>query len=184
MSDEAPRWQLAQPHYLKVPGTEWEYKENSRTKGKAKTMKLEVPLYIDPNDPGDWNHFPTGNKEEGVTVVTNSPNGVATDICFVGDPTPDMIPLNDAARAISAKFESRWKHPIESLPGQYSQSLIDNFEKQLADASAKSAQPAQIEGLPELMGTIAAMMKQNQEILQALAFNKTPEGQVALARRA
>lgn len=174
------RWKLATAHYLNVPGVEWEYKENERGKKKIKTLKLPVPLLLDPNDPFDWNHFPTGNKDEGIIVVTNVAGDDDNDIVFIGEPTPDMIPLDDEAKALSASLAKKWQHPIDSLPGQFSQSLIDGFQGQIAEVlAAKEAKPAEVAGLSELMSTMAAVMKQNQDILAALAVAKTPEGQAA-----
>lgn len=94
--------------------------------------------------------------------------GDARDIIFVGDPTPDMMPIDDEARAISESFAKKWKHPIESLPGTYSDTVLDNLQKQVAEVHAKQSQPQQLPGMEQLMASMAAMMKQNQELIAAL----------------
>lgn len=38
------------------------------------------------------------------------------DNLFVGPPTPDMEPIDAAAKAISESHRADWVHPIESLP--------------------------------------------------------------------
>lgn len=170
------RWKLLQPHYLNIPGTTWEYRETDRTTGRPIRREFKVPTYLHPEDASYWNYR---DGEEGSIVVADrvSDNpAFAKDILFTGDPTPDMEPLDDEARAISAKFASAWNHPIESLPGQgqmggYSQSILDNLQRQAAEAQAKP-QTTQVEGMSELLATMAAMIKQNSEIMAGLAASR------------
>lgn len=158
------RWRLTAPHYLQVPGTEWEYKEVDRITGKPVRRTFAVPTLIDPNQPGDWTHR---NGDQGEVIVCQG-NGDARDIKFVGEPTPDMMPLDDEAKAISAKFAAKWKHPIESLPNSYSEVVLDDLQKEVAKARAAQSSPQKIEGVEEILAAMAAMMKQNQELIKTL----------------
>ncbi len=172
------RWKLLQPHYLNLPGTKWEYTENDRATGKPVRRQFDVPTFLHPETPGDWNDR---NGEEGIIVVSNKQdNAHPKDYLYIGAPTPDMEPLDDEASAISAKLAPGWSHAINDLPSQggYSQSLLDNLQTQAAAAQSKTGEAvaAQAEGMKEILATMAAMMKQNQELITTLA-----EARVALA---
>lgn len=109
------RWRLINAHYLNVPGTEWEYKEIDQTTGRQGRKVFTVPLYMDPRDPADHNY-------PGQIIVTNAASKEwPRDIIFLGDPTPDMEPLDEEAEAITAKLREVWEHPIESLPSTMSE---------------------------------------------------------------
>lgn len=101
------RWRLTAAHYLKVPGTEWEYKEVDMTSGRQARKVFPVPLHLDPNNPSDCNY--PGD------IIVKQGKGEPRDIIFEGPPTPDMEPLDDEAEAISAKWREKWSHPIEDL---------------------------------------------------------------------
>jgi hypothetical protein len=161
------RWKLMTAHYLAVPGTEWEYTENSRTTGRPIRNKFQVPRFLDPRDPQDWTTT-WGNRDnaEGEVIVCYAGKGQSSDIIFTGEPTPDMVPLDDEAKAISASFEDKWKWKPDSAPTDYSQSLVDRFQLEMAEVERK---PAQVEGLGELVNAISAMATTNQEILKRLA---------------
>lgn len=141
---EAPRWRLMTAHYLKVPGTEWEYKEADRTTGKQARRVFEVPVLLDPHDSNDCNY-------PGECIVTHAVDGVrgqSRDIVFIGDPTPDMEPMNDAAQAITDALAPKWVHPIESLTGNglsgdFASQLLADLQAQLSEAMTKSG------GLPQ-----------------------------------
>src|SRR6266705_1767114 len=104
------RWRLRTGHYLNVPGTEWEYKETDRTTGKTGRKVFAVPMLLDPNDPADHNY------PGEIIVASAEDRAFPRDIIFLGDPTPDMEPIDDEAEAISEALASKWVHPIESLP--------------------------------------------------------------------
>lgn len=110
------RWRLRSAHYLKVPGTEYEHKETDRATGKQAKKVFPVPLYLNPEDQADCNY-------PGEIIVTDKKSHPAypKDIYFVGQPTPEMEPLDEEAEKISASFAKKWEHPIESLPTTMSQ---------------------------------------------------------------
>lgn len=161
------RWKLACSHYLNVPDNEWEYQEQSRTKGKPIRRRFPVPRLLDINDPGDWtNTWGPNDAAEGEIIVCHEDKGNPTDITFFGDPTPDMVPVDDEARAISATFEERWKYKPESAEVSFSQTLVDEFEEAMSNVQAK---PVEIPGLQELATAVAIMAQQNGEILKTIA---------------
>jgi hypothetical protein len=147
-------------HYLNVEGEEWEYKENDRTTGREKRFRIPVPRLLDVNDPSCWtNKWGGQGNEEGEVVVCHPGKGDPRDITFHGDPTPDMIPVDDEARAISATFEHRWSYKPETATSDHSQSLIDRFQVEMAEIKSK---PVEIPGLTDLISAIGALVKTNE----------------------
>lgn len=149
------RWRLAAPHYLNTTDKiEWEYVEEdlhasraaSATGGRRpgagggggqRRVRYPVPLVLDPRDPADWNY----PNDECIIVAQVANRAYPHDIIFLGDPTPDMIPLNAEAEAISASFSDRWIHPIESLPAEgFGQSMIADLEKMIQRAVQTSGE--------------------------------------------
>ena len=151
------RWKLACTHYLNVPGEEWEYQETDRNTGRPIRRKFAVPRLLDVNDPSCWTNS-WGNKDnaDGEIIVCHEGKGESRDIVFFGDPTPDMIPVDDEAKEISAKFEPRWKVKPESLAGDFSQSLVDRFQIEMAEIKSK---PAEVPGLADLVGAINKLVE-------------------------
>ena len=175
------RWRLAAPHYLNVEGTSWEYKEVDRTSGRQKRTVFPVPLHLDPDNPSDWNIV--RGKDDGEIIVADRETAEnPKDIVFVGKPTPDMVPLDDEAKAISASMAHEWKHPIESLTGTYADEMMKDLSTQVEEVRAKGAS-TQIEGMTELLTAMTAMMKQNQDMMAALLAQRA-EPEPKAARRA
>ncbi len=141
------RWKLTQPHYLAGTGTKWEYTENSRTNGKPIRKQYDVPQYLHPDDPSDWTEVEMtdqrGNAVQGIIVVCHEGKGNVKDIVFTGKPTPDMIPLDDEAKAISAKLPMGMGFAEEMPEGGYAGRILEGLGKQLADAMAATT-PAQV----------------------------------------
>lgn len=109
------RWKLTADHYLNVPGTQWEYEETSRESGKKKRETVPVPLLIELKDPQFQQNV------DGDVIVCWEGKGEREgrykgDIVFLGDPTPDMEPLDDEAEARTNELRPRWEHPIDTLP--------------------------------------------------------------------
>jgi hypothetical protein len=166
------RWKLTAPHYLNIEGTKWEYQEVSRTTGKTIRIQVPVPTLLDPRDQADFTHKWGQQSQPGVhsdiegeIIVSRGPSIDSKDIIFIGDPTPDMIPIDDEAKAISASFTEHWRYkPETEAPGMFSQSLVDQFHLAMADASTK---PARIEGLDLLVAAMADVVKSNQELTKS-----------------
>lgn len=161
------RWKLMVSHYLNVDGEEWEYKENDRVTGRQRRMKLKVPRLLDINDPTCWtNKWGSQGNEEGEVIVCHEGKGDSHDIVFYGDPTPDMSPVDDEAKAISASFEDRWNYRPTAEDGGHSQSLIDKFQIEMGEIQSK---PVEIPGLVELTTAIGKMAEQNQKLIETFA---------------
>lgn len=171
------RWKLMASHYLNtVNGTEWEYNETDRSTGRPKRMRVLVPRYLDIRDPGDWtNSWQSGtnmatsklDREEGEIVVCLPGKGESRDIEFIGDPTPDMVPIDDEAREISAGFESHWRYKPDGGPVSYSQSMVDEFRAEMSETESKPA-TVQVEGLAELVAVLASQAKSTQDLINSM----------------
>lgn len=158
------RWKLMASHYLNVPGEEWEYTENDRISGRPKRHRFPVPRLLDVKDPTCWtNKYGNTDNEEGEITVCHAGKGEPTDITFIGDPTPHMLPMDDEAREISARFEKRWATPVENAAIDHSQSLIDKFQAQMAEVQSR---PAEVPGLSELTAAINSLVQVNQKVLE------------------
>lgn len=166
------RWKLVVSHYLNCPDTEWEYNETDRITGRPKRTRFSVPRYLDINDPGCWTNS-WGNKDnaDGEVIVCHEGKGEPRDQIFFGDPTPDMIPVDDEARAISATFEQHWSYKPDTAEISYSQSLVDDLQAKRAEMEARPQQ-VEIAGLGDLVASIAAMAKQNQDLIASLSHRK------------
>lgn len=150
------RWKLLTPHYLNtVSSNEWEYMETDRSTGRPIRKKFTVPRYLHPMDPGDWTRrWGTKGDEEGEVVVCHGTSSDAIE--FIGDPTPDMLPLDDEARAISSGLEHIWQYrPDTDIPGDYSQSLVDAFQTQMAEVVAR---PVEVPGMTDLVTAIGSLV--------------------------
>lgn len=171
------RWRLTQPHYLNVlidgEPAQWEYKEVNRTSGKAARKVYNVPMLLDPREPSDHNH-------PGEIIVAQGKNQNPKDIIFMGEPTPDMEPLDDDAQAITDKYKGKWSHPIESLPADgYAGAMFVDFQRQIAELLARvptaaAASPVSAAGVDpadfaKLQEQVAELMAQNQELKAAAA---------------
>lgn len=163
------RWKLMNNHHLRTIGNEWEYKEIDRTTGREVRKRIEVPRYLDVNDQHDWtNSWGNKDNQEGEIIVCHEGKGDSRDVVFFGDPTPDMMPIDDEAKAISATFEKRWNYSPETdfINAGYSQSLIDNFQRDMAD---KAAAPVEIPGLSDLVAAMVESNKNTAELIKASA---------------
>lgn len=164
------RWKLMTAHYLNCPDTEWEYNEVNRSTGKPQRKRFPVPRYINPQDPADWTKS-WGRDEgaDGETIVCLVGKGERGDIEFNGDPTPDMVPIDNEAKAISATFADRWRYKPESAEISYSQALVDGLEEAVAE---KMAKPVEIPGLQELAAAVGTIAAQNAELIKTITVRK------------
>lgn len=163
------RWRLNSPHYLNVKEldgepVEFRYTEQSLTTMRNRSRAFPVPLYLDPKDPT------LINSEDGIVVSDGNHPG-PKDYIFLGDPTPEMMPIDDEAEAISEKHRSRWINPVEAFnTGQdYSQSLLQTLERQIEAINrvAPGAQPVSIaeDKLAAVLERLASLEAQNAELL-------------------
>lgn len=179
---EVARWRLTAPHYLSamVRGgpVEWEHSETDRDTGRQNRKRFVVPVYLDPNNPGDYNY-------PGEIIVANGPYN--RDIVFQGPPTIDMEPLNSAAEALSAEQAKKGQHPIDSLPGQgvsYSEQVLQQFTRQLEAVMAKtpipqmdpvSAGAVSAEQFAEMQKQMQTLMEQNAQLMDKVYGKDQPE---------
>lgn len=179
------RWKLGTAHTLWVQGNTWEYKEVDRTTGKFVRKTWAVPRLLDPNDPSDWN---AKNGDDGYIVVCHPGKGEPNDIEFFlnskfkepGHPGPDMVPLDDEAKAISATY--RWGAPGAPMPnGAYTESLMDDFHKQMSELQAKGGSVDK--GIQDVLSALTAIVKQNSDMMQMLLHKNESEAAPKVATR-
>ena len=158
------RWRLTDKHYLPVEGTEWEYIETDQETGRRARKIYEVPKFLDPKNPADFNY-------PGEIIVSHKPHG--RDYIFKGDPTADMEPLDEEATEISNRLRERWREPFEELDMKYvseqnySQSLLRKHERLVDEAWRK--EPQSLGGVSEtdfkaLQEQVKALMEQNLKL--------------------
>ena len=186
------RWQLMEPHYLLSPGVVWEEMSTDRTTGRAKRKSHPVPLHLDPKNSGDWTHktgidVTRGGNEfaEGVIVVCWEGKGEPQDIPFIGKPTPGMMPIDDEAKAESAKY--KWSDPIAEfdMGMSYSEKLLVDLQTQVANAltaknsiSDSSHGNADILAMQKQMSDMMAMMSQSMSMIAQSLEKLTPARRV------
>lgn len=166
------RWQLTEPHYLNTIDTKWEFETKSRTTGRSERKQFRVPTHLDPNIETDCNYQERvgNNMVDAKIIVCWDGKGEPKDIVFEGPPTPGMLPLDDEAKEISAKFD--WI-PTQGLDensqfNSFAQTKLMEFTEQLKN----TVQAPQIEGMAEFMKTMAQMMQTQTQILAQLAGKK------------
>lgn len=108
------RWRVTAKHYLLArqfgEDTTWVREETNRDTGRAFRRTFPVPLFIDPEDPICI------NRNVGYCVVATEGSEMPGDITLLSPCTPDMEPLDDDARKVTAEESKKWKDPINSLP--------------------------------------------------------------------
>lgn len=177
------RWRLTSKHYLPVVGNQWLYQEVNAETGKPARKMYDVPMFLDPDDKTQVNR-------DGDIIVSDGNGSLSGDYVFTGEPTPDMVPLDEAAEAISAMFQHKWNNSIDALPSDFSQSILDTFQRQLAEAYAKSndtvAPPTVVmpavskEDFAALKQQVQALMEQNAALIaQQQKVNEAPVDEAA-----
>src|SRR6266705_3857421 len=161
------RWKLTEAHYLRVPGTKWEYTMQNRTTGRPERKVFDVPLYLNPLDEVDWN---VREGFDGYIAVCHEGKGLPSDREFSGDPTPGMVPLDDEARALTAKF--KWTPTQgtdeESKQASFQNQLLNGLIDQMSDLQTKATQNVGVPGMEQFMQVMTQMMAQQGAILAAL----------------
>ena len=180
------RFRLKAKHYLNVPGTEWEHKENPQG-GKLMRKIYKVPRYIDPDDPADHNYVDNG---EGMVIVsTKEDDNFPKDIVFIGDPTPDMDPIDKEAKAIFARFKPIWDntHPIESLPSSFGEAIMDKMMGEIEDIRAGMATQSQpnvsVKEIEDLRSMVATQQQQITHLIGLLQPTNAKPPEVPNSRR-
>lgn len=184
------RWKLTEAHYLKVEGTFWEYSQIDRRTGKPKRTQYPVPLFLDPRSLDDLMLYgqmdpaiPSNDPEEWIIVVTDTKGVNAKDIFYEGDPTPGMLPLDDSAKAISARYAEIWSPTKgtddDSQRNSYANKIISGLLDKVNDMKAST----EAIGTGEFMQTMKAMMKQQTDILAMLAQNQSTRNNATLLRK-
>jgi hypothetical protein len=177
------RWRLINAHYLNtVTPTEWEYKETDRGSGKQGRKIFHVPLYMDPRDPADHNY-------PGEIIVSNQfDKAFPKDIEILGDPTPDMEPLDEEAEAISESLQHKWVHPIDTLPVVGDEKTWDDLTLRMMEAFSKATgQVANLSAAPGPTAKEFNDMKLLLEDLKAQLASQAPASPIpaeATGRRA
>jgi len=165
------RWKLATSHYLNtVKPVKWRYQETDRSTGENLEREYIVPRFLDINDPRCWtNRLVAGANvgggatnigAEGEIIVCTPGKGLAGDIEFLGDPTPDMIPMDEDAEAISATFQDHWAYKPDGVEPNYSQSIVDRHGEVEARASE-----VKVAGLDQLVAAMDAQSRLMADML-------------------
>lgn len=182
------RWRLIQPHYLRVPGTKWEYNEIDRITGRPKRTQFDVPQLLNPEDENDVRAFGQGPGpiETWSIIVSDGHNPGEKDVIFLekdgkpGLPTPGMVPIDAEAKEISARFEKKWDAPT-GTDGElsYAQKLEETFIKKMAELQAGVAAAPAAPGQADMMQSMLQMMAKQTEILAQLAKSNETKRKVA-----
>lgn len=174
------RWKLTEPHYLTVPGTEWEYNEVDRITGRPKRTKFQVPMYVNPNSGDDVLAWGQGEIKEDIIVCYAGSEQNGKDIVFKGDPTPGMKPLDDEAKEISARWEKKWNHQVtqgidpESQNQSYTNSLLSGLIDQMTEARSSAQTAPAAPGMDKMLEGMMALMEKQTEILAGIAAQSAP----------
>jgi hypothetical protein len=161
------RWQLSTAHYIHtVNPAEWEYKETDRDTQEEVRTRFVVPRYLD----------------AGRVVVKNAKPLNKFEFEIVGDPTPDMMPLDAEAQAISDTFMPTWSKMGEFQLGGGTDAVLnglaEKLEKAMQGGMPVYSQPlngVSQEQFTALQNQVTELMKQNAELVGALLnTNKKP----------
>lgn len=176
------RWKLTEKHYLNVPGTRWEFQTVDRNTGRPQRKYFNVPLYLDPENPDDCNYK---DGFESWIIVAHEGSAEGRDIVFVGDPTPGMLPMDDEAREITAKFS--WTPTAglddESKENSYQNKLLLGLIDKMAETQAKATEMPMAAGMEQFLVAMTKMMEQQGQILAALV-GKGLDGELAKQAKA
>jgi len=165
------RWKLKTPHYLMVPNTRWEYVENSRVNGRPERKLFDVPRYLHPEDPQDWNW--KYDRDSGDIIVCYEGKGDPSgkDLVFTGNPTPDMEPLDEEAKEITTRTVRPMLMGVENERG-YAGNVLEELSMKLAEAMTSNPSGS----MEKLLETMNKMMEQNAMLIAALAAPKAEAG--------
>jgi len=155
------RWKLMVGHYLNTdPPAEIEFKETDRNTGRQARKVYKVPRVLEPKDPADHNY-----PELGEIIVCDGNDPQPRDIIFIGDPTPDMEPIDAEAKRISKSFQDSgvWTKKEEGL--DFGESLIKNFMAKMEQAQFQPVSSGvDPKAFAELQAQMKALMEQNAKL--------------------
>lgn len=115
------RWELTDDHYIHghFPGedaTAWQFSETNMETGRVARKLFTVPAWL----------------AKGTIVSQNERNSRVFE--FLGPPTPEMLPLDDEAEAISAAERPKWTMPMEGFPSQGPGGFNNDILQRLTEA--------------------------------------------------
>lgn len=175
------RWKCLVGHYLygHMPGdekNEWMREETNRDTGRVARKFMKVPVYIDPKDPSCCNR-------DGDCIVCHEGRGLPSDIVFEGNPTPDMQPIDDEAKALSDKFAGDYTK-MENVEGGKANDVLSRLESVLADTmkSAVSTKNVPNDVLEAMNKRLEELAKQNAELIARLNAQEKPTETQSLRR--
>jgi hypothetical protein len=88
-----------------------------------------------------------------------------------------MEPLDGEADLMSAEVHRTCKHPIDSLPGDFTQSILNDFQRQI-DGLAKAQPPTNVavsfQEFNDLKGQVAKLLAENSKLKEKP--NETRQG--------
>lgn len=168
------RWRLTVAHYVFTdPPTEWEYKETDRNTGKQNRMVSKVPRLLDPKDPSDCNR-------DGECIVTDGNNSHRGDVRILGNPTPDMEPLDKEAEAITQRFIDNGTWNRQQDGEVFGEGLLNKFLAEIAKVQSGQPVPTSVsanavdpKAFAELQTQVKELLETNAK-LQAQVLSKMP----------
>lgn len=175
------RWKINVGHYLHghMPGeerNEWMREETNRDTGRVARKFMKVPVYIDPKDPSCCNR-------DGDCIVCHEGRGTDRDIVFEGNPTPDMMPIDEEAVELSKKFAGDYT-TAENTEGGMSQVMLQQLEGVLANTmkNAVSTKNVPNDVLAMMNKKLEALSKQVSDLAAENASLKKASPETATRR--
>ena len=141
-----------------------EYTENDRQTGRPEVRPVPVPASLE-----------IRTNEDGEIIVCHAGKGDAKDIVFIGDPTPDMLPVDDEAKAISATLKRNGGRSLNmagaTIPVVDDKFQVDMDELFKACRDSRPCRPCNM---------IGKLVESNQKIeRRALIMDPSPLARIA-----
>ena len=151
------RWKLTEKAYLRVPGTEYDYKETDETTGASNRVIFKVPRYLDPEDKR------LARSPEGL-VCAYAGSEKKGDWVFEGPPIMGMEPLDAEAEALTAEMQESWGGQFIGNDMDSSQQLVKMMADTLSSFKAtsgpsSSVPPAEVLDLKKQVEELTAVVK-------------------------
>lgn len=146
------RWRLTEKAYLRVPGTEYDYKETDEETGAVNRVIFQVPRYLDPDDRRQC------RSAEGL-VCAHAGSNKKGDWIFEGPPIMGMEPLDEEAERLTAEMQQAWGSQFVGGDLDSSQELVRMMADTLASFKATSGPTSPAPG-----ADVSALQKQVAEL--------------------